>query len=349
MKEVKYIQEVGQAFIDDETIIKSDIVLNNNTASLNTNLLKADSLNLKRQTTQTQYQRYAPWALSRLSSRDLPDIIYPYGNGYAYPNEGEGVVVYIFDSGINIKHQEFEGRAFYGPNLSVNPETGVPYEDDDDHYGHGTAVASAVGGKTFGVAKKATLISYKIYSYGASLPATLIMSALDMVVDEIENSDDGRKASIVNCSYVTTFDQAFNDAVYEFNKRGFIFTVSAGNQKNDACLRSPPSSPGAISVGATDASDNLGSNSNYGSCVQIFAPGTNVYSAGIGSSNSLVLSTGTSYSAPIVAGICALILCDNPSLTPGQVLAKLVEYAVKDKIKLNNPSANILAHVPRRF
>ncbi|OMJ25635.1 Subtilase-type proteinase psp3 [Smittium culicis] len=293
------------------------------------------------------FQRYAPWALSRISSSSLPSPIYPYGNGYTFKNGGDGVVVYVIDSGINIDHQEFQGRASFGPNIAFNSD-GKLTEDNYDYMGHGTAVASMVGGVTFGAAKKAKIISYKIAAYGLGVAVNTMIQAINDINNIISTANDGRIASLAVCSYITTtVSPAWDLAVTQFTEMGYIYVASAGNNRADACNKSPISSLNSISVGSTDSSDGYQSTTNFGRCVDIYAPGVNVYTADYKTNYKTIMGTGTSYSAPLVAGICALILGDQPTLNLTQIKSVLLQISAKNVLKstLEN-SVNVLAQVP---
>ncbi|OMJ25636.1 Alkaline protease 2 [Smittium culicis] len=346
MPSVKFIQEAVNLFNDGNEITQ---IFNE---SKMREIKKRDSLfNVSKNSTTFEdsgngiyYQRYAPWALSRLSSPILKNPIYPYGEGYKFKNGGKGVVIYVIDSGINIDHREFEGRASFGPNKAFDSK-GNLVEDGYDYIGHGTAAASMVGGATFGVAKKAKIISYKVIGRGIRFTTDRAVKALSEIAELINNADDGRIASIVTCSYLS-FKRSplWDSAVSAFANLGYIYVVSAGNNNSNACDKSPISSLSTISVGSTDSSDGYQSTTNFGKCVDLYAPGVNVYAASRLNNYGTVLSTGTSYSAPLVAGICALILGDEPYLNITQLKSKILSISAKGVLKytLKN-SVNILA------
>ncbi|OMJ14367.1 Subtilisin-like protease 8 [Smittium culicis] len=349
IEDVKYIEEMIYITIEkDEPSDTSKDLLQKRS----NNLPKNDNLNAsqndlgyeKRADSSVYYQRYAPWALSRISSRSRQQPSYPYGNGYTFKNGGEGVVVYVVDSGININHADFGGRASFGPNVAYNAD-GVVTEDGYDYGGHGTAVASMAIGTAFGAAKKAKAISYKISAIGIGFPVIRVAQVIQDIADLIKNADDGRVASVLVFSFVAgSVSQSWDDAAKEFKAMGHIYVVSAGNNRADACKKSPMSSMATLSIGSTDSSDSLQPTSNFGKCVDIYAPGVNVQFASHLNNFGSRTSTGTSYSAPLVAGICANILSDYPNLNLDQLKEKLLSISVNDAINtLPADSVNILA------
>ncbi|OMJ25544.1 Subtilisin-like protease 8 [Smittium culicis] len=349
IKDVKYIEEMMYVTIerDEPSDISEDSV-----QKRSNNLPRNDYLNNaqtdlgyeKREGSSIYYQRYAPWALSRISSRNIQLPSYPYGNGYTFKNGGEGVVIYVVDSGINIDHADFGGRASFGPNVAYD-SNGVVTEDGYDYGGHGTAVASMAIGTAFGAAKKAKAVSYKISAVGIGFPVIRVAQVIQDIADLIKNADDGRVASVLVFSFVAgSVSQSWDDAATEFKNMGYIYVVSAGNNRADACKRSPMSSMATLSIGSTDSSDSLQSTSNFGKCVDIYAPGVNVQFASYLNNFGSRTSTGTSYSAPLVAGICANILSDYPNLNLDQLKEKLLSTSVIGAINtLPADSVNILA------
>ncbi|OLY85577.1 Subtilisin-like protease 8 [Smittium mucronatum] len=336
---VKYVQEAIQSDIFGDVIIPG-------AGSVSTFQTRQDPIG-KRDGSTAYVQRYAPWALSRLVSPALPSPIYPYGDGVSSENAGEGVVVYVMDSGINIDHQEFGGRASLGPNIAYDSSSGLLEEDGYDHVGHGTAVASAVAGATFGLAKKARLVSFKIYADGSGMPDTRAVQALSDITDLINNASDGRTASLVVCSFTSTIrSKVWDEAVTQFAQLGYTYISSAGNNRGDGCVRSPVGSNSTVAVGGTDSTDNFYISTNYGPCVDLYAPGVNVYTAINTNNYGFSLSTGTSFSAPVVAGICACMLSNNPSLTQSDIKAKLISASAKNVLRnLPAKSYNYLAQI----
>lgn len=237
------------------------------------------------------------WGLSRVDERIRGES----ANSYTYwESAGSGVTAYVIDTGILITHQDLGGRAKYGANYVG--------ESDPDLNGHGTHVAGTIAGNQYGLAKKATLVAVKVLNSGGSGSWTGVISGIDFVTKDHQSR--GRDArSVANMSLgggkTPTVDQAVENSV----AAGVNHVVAAGNSAADACSSSPAGSLAAITVGATDNLDNRASFSNYGQCVDVFAPGVNILSAWIGASN-IATSTisGTSMASPHVAGAVAVYL-----------------------------------------
>ncbi|MFB0628435.1 S8 family peptidase [Streptomyces sp. AB3(2024)] len=306
-------------------------------------------------------QRSAPWPLDRIDQRELP-----LDGSYTYASQGRGVTVYVVDTGINALHQEFGGRARAGYNA-------VFLEGASDCNGHGTHVAAAVGGATYGVAKGVSLVGVKVADCRGDGRLSAILRGLDwMVKDVVKNATKG--PFVANMSMGGSRSHAMDAAVIRAVASGITFTVAAGNEGEDACAGSPSGVPQALTVGATDATDRRPAFSNHGPCVDISAPGVSVVSAWKGSATALARASGTSMAAPHVAGVAALILSDTgdgtagtggavgapgtpgatglPGVTgmrpsPEQVRQALVRAAVPDRItNLPAGTANLLLQVP---
>ncbi|KAG0276541.1 hypothetical protein BGZ95_007405 [Linnemannia exigua] len=249
----------------------------------------------------TVQQRAPSWGLPRVSQRNLP-----LKADYNYPNSaGQGIDVYVIDTGININHIDFEGRARWG----VTTVPGAPNTDDN---GHGTFVAGVVGSRTFGVAKKVNLIAVKGLNKEGTSTLSQILAALDWVIKQNASSSNHR--NVVNLSLGAGYSKVLNSAVDALVQSGMFIVAAAGNgnERNigqNACNYSPASSPTAFTVGSTNINDQMSSFSNYGQCVNIYAPGERVRSTWIGPTNrEIYTDSGTSFSAPNVAGIAALIM-----------------------------------------
>ena len=271
------------------------------------------------------------WGLDRIDQREAE-----LNDTYNYTLTGAGVSVYVFDSGINSSHEEFTGRIEPGFNV-INDAYGT-----EDCSGHGSHTASLIGGTTYGVAKQVKLIPVRVLNCrsGNSSSATLY-TAINWV---IEHHQTGVPA-IINLSVGMSKSIAFNEAAQALIADGLIVVGAAGNQNRDACLYSPASEPSVISVGGIDRAALRASYSNYGSCVDIFAPGSDLVGAWFGSTNIYRSSSGTSNAAPIVSGIVALMLQDNPSLTQSQVEERLKTNATRDVLfNIGSGSQNLLAY-----
>ncbi|KAF9547241.1 serine protease [Mortierella hygrophila] len=247
-------------------------------------------------------QQNAPsWGLPRVSQRTLP-----LHTDYLYPNSaGQGVDIYVIDTGINIHHVDFEGRARWG----VTTVPGAPNTDDN---GHGTFVAGVIGSRTFGIAKKVNLIAVKGLNKEGTSTLSQILAALDWVIKQNASSSNHR--NVVNLSLGAGYSKVLNSAVDALVQSGLFIVAAAGNGNEynigqNACNYSPASAPSAFTVGSTNISDQMSSFSNYGPCVNIYAPGERVRSTWIGPTNrEIYTDSGTSFSAPNVAGIAALVM-----------------------------------------
>ena len=243
--------------------------------------------------------------LDRIDQRDLP-----LNGSYSYPGKaGEGVHLYVIDSGINPNNPEFTGHI--GGGLSFI--AGSAANDWADCNGHGTHVAGTAAGKTFGVAKKATLHSLRVARCDGSLSGSDVLAALNWV------AKNAPKPGVVNMSLGSTNGRvpAWEEAARAVVFAGYPTAVAAGNQNISACDRSPGADPYVLTVGAVDKYDMRASFSNYGSCVKIFAPGVDIVSAYYKDSTKLAQMSGTSMASPHVAGALAikLSLNTNPKAT----------------------------------
>ncbi|OMJ26671.1 HBS1-like protein, partial [Smittium culicis] len=213
----------------------------------------------------------------------------------------------------------------FGPNVAYN-DKGIITEDGFDYGGHGTAVASLAVGSAFGTAKKAKVISYKVSAIGISFPIIRVAQALEDIANLINTADDGRVASLLVFSYISNSpSQSWDDAAKEFKDMGYVYVAPAGNNRADSCAKSPMSSGAVLSVGSTDNTDSLQYTTNFGLCVDLYAPGVNVQVASYLNNFGSRTITGTSYSAPRIAGICANILADNPTYNLDQLKEKLIK------------------------
>ncbi|KAI1009721.1 hypothetical protein LB504_002971 [Fusarium proliferatum] len=243
-------------------------------------------------------QASAPWGLARISqlySEKGVDARYNYDS-----TAGSGSTVYILDSGIRTTHKEFGGRALWGTNfVSGSPDT--------NEFGHGTHVAGTVGGKTYGVAKGCKMYAVKVIDKDGLSSMSTILQGLQWAVNHAKSRGITKK-SIINASLGGPYTKIGNDAVKAATDLGITIVVAAGNDGTDAANYSPASAPSAITVGAIDSSSYRTLWSNYGKVVDIFAPGSDILSAGHLSDSSSLYMSGTSMAAPHVAGLAAYFM-----------------------------------------
>jgi len=259
-------------------------------------------------------QTGATWGLDRVDQRALP-----LNQTYTYANTAANVNAYILDTGINKSHPEFEGRAKDGYDFIDNDS------DASDCQGHGTHVSGTVGSKTYGLAKKVNLIGVRVLDCQGNGPYSQIIAGVDWV------ARNAVKPAVANMSLGGGADTTVDNAVKGAIASGVTFAVASGNANTNACSTSPARVPEAITVNATDNADNRSSFSNYGSCTDIFAPGTNITSTRNGGGTTQM--SGTSMATPHVAGAAALYLSANPSATPAQVRTALVDNATANAVK----------------
>jgi len=261
------------------------------------------------------------WGLDRIDQKALP-----LNSTYSYLQTGSGTTAYIVDTGILSSHQEFSGRVLSGY-TAISDGNGTT-----DCNGHGTHVAGTVGGTTYGVAKNVNLVPIRILGCDGSGASSNVIGGLDWILK------NGKKPAVVNISLGGATSSSLDSAVENLYNNGYVMVVAAGNSNTDACTSSPARVSKAITVAATDNTDTRASYSNYGSCVDIFAPGSQINSSWIGSNTATKILNGTSMATPHVAGVVAEMLQSTPTASPQTISTNLLNQASSNVVK--NPSGS---------
>jgi len=259
-------------------------------------------------------QTGATWGLDRIDQANLP-----LSGTYTYTRTGAGVRAYIVDTGILPTHVEFTGRMAPGF-TAISDRTGT-----SDCNGHGTHVAGTVGGTTYGVAKGVTLVPVRVLNCRGSGTNSGVIAGVDWVAAQ------SFRPAVANMSLGGGVSTALDNAVANAVSAGITFVVAAGNSNVDACTASPARTPSAITVGATTNTDARASYSNFGSCVDIFAPGSSITSAWYRSNTQTNTISGTSMASPHVAGVAALYL-QGGNASPATVTNALINGATTGKV-----------------
>jgi PKD repeat protein len=271
-------------------------------------------------------QNNATWGIDRIDQRDLP-----LSGTYTYEATGSGVRSYIIDTGIRNSHQDFGGRASSGF-TAINDGRGT-----DDCNGHGTHVAGTVGGTVYGVAKQTALIAVRVLNCQGSGTTSGVIAGVDWV------TANHIKPAVANMSLGGGASSTLDNAVANSIAAGVTYAVAAGNSNANACNYSPARVASAITVGATTSSDARASYSNFGSCLDIFAPGSSITSAWRTSNTATNTISGTSMASPHVAGVAALVLQGTPGASPASVTSAITSNATTGKVtSAGSGSANRL-------
>lgn len=269
-------------------------------------------------------QSPATWGIDRIDQRSLP-----LNSSYTYNNTGAGVRAYIIDTGILTTHTQFGSRATYGIDV-IGGKRGA----NSDCNGHGTHVAGTVGGSTYGVAKGVTLVAVRVLDCRGSGSTSGVIAGVDWV------RSNAAKPAVANMSLGGGASSALDQAVSNAIGVGITFAVAAGNSGANACNYSPARVPAAITVGATTSTDARASYSNFGSCLDIFAPGSSITSAWYTSTTATNTISGTSMASPHVAGVAALYLQGTPTASPSAVASALAGNATSNVV--GNPGTGSL-------
>ncbi|KAI0764380.1 peptidase S8/S53 domain-containing protein [Trametes elegans] len=291
--------------------------------------LEVERLEAEKHTT----QKGAPWGLARISHR--AKLTFGTFTKYEYDTDGgEGVDVYVIDTGINVNHVEFEGRASWGKTIPAN-------DVDADGNGHGTHCAGTIASRKYGVAKAAHVIAVKVLGSNGSGTMSDVVGGVVWAAQQAQakakaaleeyrkTGKTSHKGSVANMSLGGGKSRALDDTVNKAVDAGMHFAVAAGNDNRDACNNSPAAAEKAVTVGASTLGDERAYFSNHGTCVDVFAPGLNILSTYIGSNTSITTMSGTSMASPHTAGLLAYLLSlypsasFNPSVAPDLVPSAL--------------------------
>ncbi|GGN75887.1 hypothetical protein GCM10010112_47590 [Actinoplanes lobatus] len=272
-------------------------------------------------------QSNAPWGLDRIDQRARP-----LSTTYTYPVTASNVTAYIIDTGILYTHSQFGGRATAGYDAVGSGAV--------DCNGHGTHVAGTVGGSTYGVAKAVKLVGVRVLNCSGSGTTAGVIAGVNWV------TSNAVKPAVANMSLGGGASTSIDTAVRNSIAAGITYAIAAGNSNANACNYSPARVPTAITVGATTSTDARASYSNYGSCLDIFAPGSSILSSWYTSTTATNTISGTSMASPHVAGAAALVLSRNPSYTPAQVSSALTTNATPSVVTSPGTSSpNLLLFV----
>ncbi|KAI0357075.1 serine proteinase [Trametes cingulata] len=264
----------------------------------------------------------ASWGLNRISQRPKLPFSYTYDDGAT----GKDVDIYVMDTGVDVDHDDFGGRASWGW-----VRYGLPEADDN---GHGTQVASVAAGTHYGVAKEASIIALKTHDQNGDAPAAVIFNAMAWIWNKVQET---KRPSIVNMSFgFYPPEENIDKGVKELTDSGIHVCAAAGNSARDASDISPARCPTAITVGASNLDDARLKTSNFGAVVTVFAPGERIKAATTGGQNAMTYDDGTSFAAPHVSGLVAYFVSLAGNVSPEEMMGRVTHVALQ----------NVLSDIP---
>lgn len=301
----------------------------------NVDFIEQDQTVSLQETALAQAESQATWGLDRIDQ-----VTRPSDSIYHYNYQGAGVNAFIIDTGIRSDHTEFTGRIKPGYNVAPDSAGVVSSTNTADCNGHGTHVSGTVGGTVYGVAKGVALIPVRVLDCTGSGTSSGVIAGINWV------AANTLRPAVANMSLgMSAVSTAVNAAVAGAVGKGVTMVVAAGNSNVDACTTSPASEPSALTVGATDINDVRASYSNFGACLDIFAPGSSITSAWYTSSSAAAILSGTSMASPHVTGIAALALAANPTARPADVALFVTSKASANQLtSIGTGSPNLLAY-----
>ncbi|ENX49523.1 MULTISPECIES: S8 family peptidase [Acinetobacter] len=274
-------------------------------------LIEKDQVFKSNATTQTN----ATWGLDRSDQRNLP-----LNSTYNADGNAQGVPVYVVDTGVLASHQDFTGRVKAGY-TAVSDGNGTT-----DCNGHGTHVAGTIAGTKYGIAKSASIIPVRVLDCNGSGTTSTVIAGLDWVASQ------NPKNAVVNLSLGGGTSTALDDAINRVVNKDIVVVVAAGNNNADACNYSPSRVPAAITVGATTNQDQRANYSNYGKCLDVFAPGSNITSDWYSSNTATATASGTSMASPHVAGLAAILRAIYTGENVPQITNRILNKATTNKV-----------------
>jgi hypothetical protein len=260
------------------------------------------------------------WGLDRLDA-----LTNPLDNSYKFFSEGTGSTVYVIDTGVYSDHSDFSGRVVAGYSAIADGR------GSEDCQGHGTHVAGTIAGTKYGVAKSSRVVAIRVLDCTGSGYSSSVVAGINWAVASHPGGP-----GVINLSLGGGANSAVDSAIADATAAGLIVVVAAGNDSADACNYSPARAPSAITIGATDKTDARAYYSNTGSCVDLYAPGSSITSAGIAGSTSTATMSGTSMASPHIAGLAARLMQAQPGITASGIRDRLTANATTGSVSIAN-------------